>query len=292
MPSSSASGPIGPASFTVAYGSVWVGYGDGRIVRVDPRTRRVQTVVRPLITGFVASMASGFGSVWAARHDGTVVRIDGHSGRVEKTFFERWYPGEVAVGRGFIWVGDGDRHVYRLDPRTNRITGRVRVPGRLWGLAAGPAGVWFVTAPARGPLTGPAGPRTLWRLELRTLRASRVMRLTCDTRLSVTREVWALDTCTGSVFRPRGSPIKTGKPGDAIARGSGAVWVVADPGVHRLDPDKRKVVARIRVDGTFLATSAGAVWVLDMGDGVVGWLRRVDPGTNQVVGRAIRLSAR
>jgi streptogramin lyase len=291
LSSASASGPMGPVSLAVGYGSVWVGYGDGRIVRVDPESRRLSTVVRPLITGFVASMATGFGSVWAVRHDGTLVRLDGRTGRVRASILGRW--GDIAVGAGYVWVTSGERVLVRIDPRTNTVTGRRRVPGRLWGdLAAGRRRVWFQTIPSLGPATGPAGPRMVWRLHPRTLALSRVMRMSCDARFAVAGVLWALDTCAGTVQRPGRPPVEVARGGNDLTIGAGALWIAEGLTVHRVDTGRRVVAARIPADGESIRTSRDAIWLLDMGDGVVGWLRRIDPRTNRIAGRPIRLSAR
>jgi streptogramin lyase len=286
----SAGGVEGPVSLTVGYGSVWVGFGEGKIVRFDPKRGRASRIIEPSLTGFVGSMATGFGSVWAARHDGTVVRLDGKTGRRLKTISLN--ATSLAAGARHIWAADGQRTLRRIDPRTNRVTGARRVPGLLWGeVAAGPAGVWIQSVPSRR-VTGAAGPRILWRVNPRSLELTRVMRLKCDAQLAVTRTVWALDMCNGSVFRPSQEPVDVSGTGADIAIGAGSVWVTDGSVVHRVDPVTRKVSARIAARGSTLRVGEDAVWVLDVGDAVVGWLRRIDPATNRVVGRPVRLAAR
>ncbi|MBA2361823.1 MAG: hypothetical protein H0V79_12995 [Actinobacteria bacterium] len=141
------------------------------------------------------------------------------------TISNGWNPIDVAAGASHVWVVDSERELHRLDPRTNRVTGHKRVPGRIWGgVAAGRAGVWLVTVPGRGPVTGPAGPRILWRVHSQTLGLSRVMRLTCDARLWVAESVWALGACNGFVFRPRGRPIDVARSGSDLALEAGSVW--------------------------------------------------------------------
>ena len=284
----------GPWSLAVGYGSVWVGYCDGRVDRVDAETRRITRILPRQITACVASLATGFGSVWAARHDGTVVRIDGRTGRVLATLSTAWFPSDVAAGRGFVWVADNERALFRVDPRTNRVTGRKRVPGRLWGdVAAGRGGVWVQTVPARrGPLTGPVGPRVVWQIHPRTLAAIRTMRLDCDGRLAVTTTLWVLDTCDGTVTRRGGPRIDVSHGGSDLAIGAGSLWVAEGLTLHRVDIARRAVAARIAAKGFAVRVGAGAAWVLDHGDGTVGWLRRIDLKTDRVAGQPIRLSAR
>jgi YVTN family beta-propeller protein len=73
-----------------------------------------------------------------------------------------------------------------------------------------------------------------------------------------------------------------------VAAGNGAVWVSmrTDNVVARVDPKTSRVTAKIAVgkepDG--IATSPGAVWVANHGDGTSGpSVSRIDPATNQVV---------
>jgi virginiamycin B lyase len=74
----------------------------------------------------------------------------------------------------------------------------------------------------------------------------------------------------------------------SVAAGDGSVWVSmrSDNVVARIDPETSKVTAMIAVgnepDG--IATSPGAVWVANHGDGTNGpSVSRIDPATNQVV---------
>ncbi|MBA2361824.1 MAG: hypothetical protein H0V79_13000 [Actinobacteria bacterium] len=62
--------------------------------------------------------------------------------------------------------------------------------------------------------------------------------------------------------------------------------------VHRVDPRHRRVVARIAANGGSLAATGDAVWLLGMGNGVAGWLRRLDPAKSRLAGRPIRLASR
>ena len=77
-----------------------------------------------------------------------------------------------------------------------------------------------------------------------------------------------------------------------VAVGDEAVWIASPDGptVTRIDPDTRKVVARIPVSGEealdggvyHIAVGAGGVWVVDDNDQEVV---RIDPRTNRVVAR-------
>jgi virginiamycin B lyase len=68
-----------------------------------------------------------------------------------------------------------------------------------------------------------------------------------------------------------------------LAAGLGAIWVMDDGSVVRVDPATSKVVATIRIPdccgGGGVVTSDGAVWVSNEQADVV---HRIDPATNKV----------
>ena len=97
----------------------------------------------------------------------------------------------------------GSNEILRIDPRRVKVTARVRVPGRAWGVAAGTQEILVLSVPHRGPVTGPSGARLLQRLDPRTGRLSAAhARLNCDAGMAVGfGAVWTLDACTGSLSR-------------------------------------------------------------------------------------------
>jgi len=112
------------------------------------------------------------------------------------------------------------------------------VDGRLVRIAAGPLGVWALTAPGSGPLTGPEGERRLVRID----RGSRkpLLKLSCDGTLTVgVRWLWLSDVCAKTVTRLdlRTGAITTldvgGEPW-SIALGAGAAWVSTGLGLKRI----------------------------------------------------------
>ena len=297
----------GPTTIAVGYGSVWVGMGgDGSVVRVNARARRITARVRRLSAppyggyGFVHSLAVGFGSVWvAAGRYHTLSRIDPRTNRVVDVHPKRpWTATLVAAGGGAVWAGDFERNaVFRVEPATNRVSARILVPGRLWGLAAGRAGVWIITL--AGSRVSPKTPREIRHIDPRAntigppLLTSR-----CDFALAVgLRRLWVSDLCAKTVTavgRRVGRSVPVAEASVGLAVGKRAVWVKSqsEPSVRRLDPRNGRLLARIRVRGTWLATNGGdRVWVLDPGDGRAGLLRTIDSRTNRVVGRPIRIAA-
>jgi YVTN family beta-propeller protein len=94
--------------------------------------------------------------------------------------------------------------------------------------------------------------------------------------------------------RTIGRPIAVGRGAWGIGVGGGSLWVVNadDATVSRIDPSARRVVATIRVGGGGLGrliVTHGMAWVLrdDYDKSRGGELIRIDPATNQVVGRTL-----
>jgi hypothetical protein len=297
LPGAGASGPRGPTTFAVGQGAVWVGFGDGRVVRVPAAIRPQRTVVSPKASasGYVGGVASGFGSVWIARHDSSVLRLDDKTGRLIAVLDPGWEPSYVAAGLAAVWVVDsGHKTLFRVDPMTNRVTGRMRIRGTPMGLAVGAGAVWLAAAP--GPITGLRGRRVVWKVHPATLTVRRLLRAECNVSLHAADvRLWVLDNCDGHL---RSIDTRTGRwtisgftlpRASAVTSAFGAVWVGNGSTVARVGARGTMVV--LPVKGHALAASRRWLWVLDMGNGITGWLRRIDPETNRLVGHRIRLSA-
>jgi virginiamycin B lyase len=129
---------------TFADDSVWLAcFPEGEVVRIDARTNRVQARIR-LATG-VHSLTAGAGSVWANNHEtGRLSRIDVATNRVVASLSTG---SNVAIvfARGKLWAS-GDAAVLRIDPATNRVTGRLPVGyGDYYGLAYSAGSFWLST---------------------------------------------------------------------------------------------------------------------------------------------------
>jgi hypothetical protein len=285
-----AAGPAkgeGPQTIAAAFGSIWVGTGSGAVLRINAKTGDVQAVFRN--TGFVHALAAGFGSIWALQD--RVVRIDPRSGRAHElpetgsaTTFN------LEAGAGAIWVADGGRNaVDRIDPRKSRRVATVRVPGRAWGLAAGRGQVLVVSAPARGPLTGPGGPRELRRIDPATDQLSApLVRLDCDPLITIARRViWTVDPCKGKLAARSPETLEATSFRDVPRWGTpvigfGSLWVVGSRSLVRLDLNTLRIVARIRVGGASPVVGGGALWLLDYRGGRGEVIHRIDPHKNRV----------
>jgi streptogramin lyase len=297
VPSALAGGIEGPTTIAVGFGSVWVGMGSGEVVRLDPQTRRETSRLPGAPTAFVHSLVAGNGAVWALR--GRMTRIDPRTRAVREVRGVGSATGfTAAVSSGAIWMADdGNNAVVRIDPQRMRRAAVIRVPGRAFGLAAGGRHVFVVSVPGRGPVTGPGGARLLRRVDPETNTVSRPLaRLNCDPGMAVAKDVlWTTNPCDGWLVRRDADTLSpTGRMRvprwKAPVLGFGSVWLVGGNRLLRVDPERLRVVASIPVKGTTAAVGEAAVWVLSMGNGIRGSVRKVDPRTNRVVGRPISLA--
>ena len=168
--------------------------------------------------------------------------------------------GPLVFGAGSLWVGAWpDREVVRIDPRSNRVTGRFPAGGLdPAGLAVDATTVWVVHRD--------------------------------------TDEVVRVDPGTGRVVaRIRLDPLPFEfAPGDRrflpslVAVGAGAGWVASARGaVARIDAASNRVVAVIRLARQApagIAVAGRIVWVAEGGHGMA----RIDAATNRLLG-TIRL---
>ena len=124
-------------NLAAAPGAVWaVANLTSTVSRIDTKTARVTATVH--VGNGPYDVEWGFGSVWVSNSgDGTVSRITGT--KVVKVIKVGVEPnGLSAIGR-YLWITDHTAgKLLRLDPRTNKVTGSVALPGADWvTLAAG-----------------------------------------------------------------------------------------------------------------------------------------------------------
>jgi hypothetical protein len=283
----------GPTSIAAGFGSVWIGFGSGDIVRLDASSGRRRARFTGM--GFVHGVAAAAGAIWVV--GATVTRVDPVTGS------KRDVPGlagadpvEFAAGAGNVWVVDaGSDEILRVDPGRLKIAARVRVPGRAWGVAAEDTEILVLSVPHSGPVTGPAGARLLQRLASRSLRLSAASAsLHCDAGMAVGfGAVWTLDACSGSLSRRDSRTLKVerqrklGVLSQTPALGFGSVWLASRGGVRRIDPRTLRTVAVIRARSLTVIVGDGAVWAFDPAHDL---LRKIDPHTNRVSGTPIVVS--
>ena len=159
------------ADVVVGGGFVWLGLGDGRLIRFDPRTERDVTKAgfdpidgiafghgavwtvdafagtvtaydpetmrpRPVINvGSADGLVVGDSGVWVvALGAGTLTRIDPSTGEPGAGVQVGSSPAGLVAGSGAIWVGDEDGVIRRVDEGTRQVA-EIMVGGEIRGLA-------------------------------------------------------------------------------------------------------------------------------------------------------------
>ena len=172
------------------------------------------------------------------------------------------------MGFGSLWFASGEQTISRIDPRTGRVTARIRpVPtGESNGAITTGAGSVWVAGPVQGsPLTriDPRRNAVLARIALSKFRSGGAT--------VAGGNVWVADPGGDKVWRVdpmRNIPVSTTHVGAApigVVSGHGSVWVAnaGDGTVSRIDPVTGRVIATITVGGspTGLAVADDGVWV-------------------------------
>jgi hypothetical protein len=249
-----------PQGATLAAGSVWVTENDGRVLRLDPRTRRVIATIPAATSAYDAISASTeavwiMGAVDRNAHLYRLIRIDPATDRVVARIgsFD-WFGAILAAAPGAVWLQldkQAPPPLRRVDPGTNRIEGAF---GRRW-----------LTAMA-------VHEDRLW-----TLSTDGVL----EWRDSATGRL--LGRRPGFAPRPPGGPWKHSMAADADG-----VWVATgqDGGITRVSSaGDVELGAEVGANGP-LALAGGSLWITrNNGTDRDVQIARVDPDTGRVTGR-------
>ena len=280
---------------------VWIaGQGGGGrggiVIRVAPGTGAI--AARMPLTSKPIAIAAGEGAVWLVGHlagagssapaEGSVYRVDRRTNAItsqETVSFGGAPTATVAADPGGVWISTGSDLV-RLDPRTGRRAGTVRVEGRVVDVAVAGGLVWALTPgtvaridPAAMsvigtiPTTRPAGPPTFEATSL-SVDGRRVLLTTATTARTI------------AIGETRAVPIKARPAVTRIRYGARSIWSksLTDPLLSRIDPRTNRLVATINV-GTGhgdIAFGHGSVWVTSFDEDAVS---RIDPHTNRVLAK-------
>ena len=158
---------VAPGSFAAVFGfgSVWISNtrsaiasSGGSVQRVDPATNRVVATIA--VGPTPRFLAAGEGGVWTLNQgDGTVSRLDPARNEAVMSIATGMAGsgGDIATGRGRVWVRGKSILLATIDPATNRVvevfgppagSGAVRVAGDLvWLTAHDIQTVWVLRAP-------------------------------------------------------------------------------------------------------------------------------------------------
>jgi streptogramin lyase len=290
----------GPTSIAAGFGSLWVGMGNGDVLRFYAESGRTEAQLKGGPVGFVHGLAVGYGAVWVVRD--RVTRVDPQHNAmrdIPKTGSTTAF--SIAVGAGSVWVADdGANEILRIEPYRARLLARIRIPGRAWGVAAGPGNVIVVSVPTHGAVSGPEGARLVRRLDPKTNELSAPLaRLTCDAGVAVgSHAIWTLNACNGILARrdPHTVKVLRQKAMHVLSQtpvlGFGSLWLARRGGTLRVDSTTLRVLAEIPARSVAVAVGSGYVWALDIG-GVRRRpsVRKIDPRTNRVEGSPVFLAA-
>jgi DNA-binding beta-propeller fold protein YncE len=235
----------------VGAGSVWVTQFDGRILRIDARTGRIDRIsAHPLYFGSVVAYGGGY--VWTGNDDernkvGTIARIDPADNRIVGAPLVPARPSSpqsISFSGGALWVADHAGWLVKIDPATFTVVARQRIH-------FGPHGV---VATRHAAYVADAHGNRLLEADPRTAKIRRVAKLS-----------------PGSIFPVFGAR--------SLWSSSAAQWSGAtgrrDDRVLRIDPASLEVAEVVHVGGNVpsVAFAFGSVWAADK----VGRVVRITP---------------
>ena len=302
--------PIEASRVVVGAGAVWLltsQDGEAQVVRLNPRTGRVQGT--PIPVPGARAMAVGEGAVWLVRGQGQergLLRVDPKTGAVTEIAFSPG--GGIAAGPAGVWAIEcervpglrptcGRQNAVRIDPATNGIAKRVPLvdtrtdSGSVFIQAVGAHAVWLgftdydTTSTARlDPSRSAIGTsfviggvmaasnNLLWGV---TSRRCRLLRAGLAGKVRKLGRVPASAgwRCTGSSRAP-GNLWIVQVPANS---GSDVIGPPAPARLVRLDPATRRAIGRpipLGAPPVTVDVGAGAVWAASSEEGVV---RRIDP---------------
>jgi DNA-binding SARP family transcriptional activator/streptogramin lyase len=264
---------LNPQAIAVAYGAVWVTDGGQQtLIRIDPKKRAIVQTIG--IGADVRALAVGFGSLWIADgNSAAVTRIDPRTNRVTATIPLGNTAGvpnnafAIAAGGGSVWTTAGANTIDRIDPATNQVVERIRVP-EVYSLTANNRFAWVGTWLKESEIfrLAPQGSHTAVEKFAALQPGSGVGALAIRGNslwaivANGTTQLFEYDATTGEIV----STPDVGHASTSLAVTNDAVWVSNDDGyVARLESRDRTRVRRISVrkDITWIAAGEGAIWV-------------------------------
>jgi hypothetical protein len=254
---------------------------------------------RTHVSGF--SLTAGYGAVWMIG-GGVIYRVDPATARTMATIPAPGTGGEpsgIATGADAVWATRPGRHpgVYRIDPRTNRVTAFIRLPPTPTGITVAHGLVWVTVAKE--------GPGFVVRIDPRANRVSAPpIRVGAGpgevvsgagtlwvTNSSAPGGVSRINPATGAVTGTRGGPwggtdrLGNLKISRIDAVGAGSLWTTNVNVVQRVDPATGHVIAAIPVPHAWHVTFwHGWAWALTgVAPSGLGTVVGIDPASNRVV---------
>jgi sugar lactone lactonase YvrE len=190
----------------------------------------------------------------------------------------------VAAGGG-VWASFEEGTVWRIDPRTSKVTDKLPVLN-IGAFAVGDGALWSPCCETERPKSS----GRLTRVDLATRRVTAKVGLKGNPFAAAVAgtSVWVAGSLPNSMWRvdPARHTVSAVKQGYArratlhLAAGLGALWLASPEGLLKIDPGSGRVLATIELPGRPAGLGLGpdAVWVTtDTGD-----LVRVDPARGRV----------
>jgi YVTN family beta-propeller protein len=151
-----------PVFAVAAHGdSAWAAAGGG-LYRIDPRTDRLRKPIQIVVDSTPPVGAAATSSaVWTVvSHPPTVVKIlIGLASATTTLRLGEFLSGGIAADRSGVWVvDDNPATLWRIDERTSRVAGSVRVGRGAWDVSVGEEAVW--TADSEAGTVSRIDPRT------------------------------------------------------------------------------------------------------------------------------------
>jgi virginiamycin B lyase len=198
------------------------------------------------------------------------------------------YTGVVVSAYGSVWTTDLVlNRLVRIDPKGARVSGKVRLGRRPYGLATGAGSIWVASQATD----------TLARVSTRTLKVGKRIHVGFQAFAAAfgAGSVWVSLEGDGSIARvdPRHNRVVArirgfGDP-NGLVYAYHALWIsdLARGRIMRIDPRTNRVTARIRVPkADWITPGDGALWVSSESNRVY----RLDPRTRKVTG-SVRVGA-
>jgi hypothetical protein len=257
-------------SAQAGFGSVWLSASnEGRLLRVDPRTRKVTARIP---AGSEVALAVGDGSVWALPNDSVgagrpLLRIDPRTGRIVARIAQRApgggpFTGFFVLAGPRMWLVNGTGAL-AVDPATNRAVREISIGGGYQVVDALLRGreLWLTTADHRVTRFDARTGRRLGRMPWRT---DGSLVAFADKLVSVGRGSIALvDPATGRALWPTrmGTELRGGRVSGSRLYVEGADGPTARERVWQLD-------ARTgRIAGAVTMPEFGVVGMVEVGSG-------------------------
>jgi hypothetical protein len=154
--------PVGlaPVDIEAARGAVWVmSIGDGKVTRVRPGRGEVRSIVP---TGAAANATLHGDALWVPNPlDGLITRVDATTLQPGASVLRLGHPFATTSTADSVWAvaglrlanpGESPGRLYRIDPRTGRLSGRPVDVGRPIGQPVSSAGAVWINDAARRSL--------------------------------------------------------------------------------------------------------------------------------------------